>query len=613
MGEGHAGGQAVGLAGVVLIGIAAQWIAWRTRLPSILLLLLFGLVAGPITGFIRPDDLFGPLLFPLVSLSVAIILFEGGLSLRFSEIQATRRVLRVLVTVGALVTWAVASAAGYYLAGLNVDLAVLLGAILVVTGPTVIGPLLRFVRPRGPVGPLLKWEGIVIDPIGATLAVLTFEAIQTIRLEEVLPLILWGMLKTVLIGTGFGLLGAGFLVLLIGRNYVAPHLQNPFALALVLGAFVGSNQLQPESGLLTVTVMGIALANQNRVSVQHLVEFKENLRVLLLSCIFILLAARIQIAQLRSIGVPDLLFLIALIGVARPLSVLASTLRSRLSWKERVFLMWMAPRGIVAASVSAVFAAYLVERGVPGASRLVTLTFLVVIGTVAFYGLTALPVARLLGLAERRPQGVLFVGAHDWARAIAAELHRNDVPVLLVDTNAGNLAEAREEGLPAHAGDAASEQVRNEVDLEGIGRLLAMTSNEEVNADAALAFRDVFGADKVYTLPWRPESLERGEGGAGGEDVGRHLFGPEYHFEELGRLFAEGAAVVSLPLSADGDTAGDLPGGIPDNAVPLFAVSAAGEVHVFTADPEPSAAPPRGGGVLIALLPEPQARVQSDG
>ncbi|MCA9960567.1 MAG: sodium:proton antiporter, partial [Anaerolineales bacterium] len=384
----------LGVAAIIVLGVSAQWFAWRLRLPSILLLLLFGFLAGPITGIIEPDVLFGDLLFPVVSISVAIILFEGGLTLRLSELPKVGDVIFRLISVGALLTWGLAALSAHYIVGLNWPLSALLGAILIVTGPTVIGPLLRQVRPKGEVAAVLKWEGILIDPVGAVLAVLVFEAILEGEISQVPAAIAFGVLQTMFIGVIGGLLAAGILVLFMRRFWIPDHLQNGVALLLAIGSFAISNLLHPEAGLLTVTVMGLALANQNWVSIKHIVEFKENLTILLIGVLFIVLASRLQLADISSLGWSSVLFVLVLIVVIRPLAVLVSTFRSRLDGRSRLFLTWMAPRGIVAASVASVFSFELAEAGHIGAESIVPLTFLVIVGTVLFYGLTAAPAAR---------------------------------------------------------------------------------------------------------------------------------------------------------------------------------------------------------------------------
>lgn len=579
-------------ASILVLGIAAQWLAWRLRLPSILLLLIFGFVAGPITGFLDPDHLFGDLLFPIVSLAVAVILFEGGLSLKFAELRAMGVVLRNLITLGALVTWVVSVAAAYFVVGLDFELAVLFGAILIVTGPTVIGPLLRFVRPAGQTSPILKWEGIVIDPIGAVLAVLVFETIQASHIDEATAAIAFGLVKTILIGIVVGVSSAGLLMIAFRRHWIPDHLHNAAALMLVVSAFALSNAFQEESGLLTVTVMGVVLANQRWVSIKHIVEFKENLRVLFISGLFIILSARLQLADLAQVGLGSLAFLTILILIARPLAVVVSTLGSDLKWGERAFLAWMAPRGIVAAAVSSVFALRLTEEGFTQARLLVPLTFVVIVGTVTIYGLTALPIARWLGVVKAKPQGLLIAGAHGWARAIARTLNECGLATLLVDTNPAHIAAAHAEGLHAQHHSILSEEFQEEVDLTGIGRLLALTSNDEVNSLAALHFAEVFGRTEIYQLSaqtydksyWTtiPRHLR-----------GRALFRPEVTGAYLEERFNAGARVQAFPVNGARETVNGA------NDIPLFLMSETGDLRVFTVDTAPT---PRPGQTLIKLV-----------
>ena len=590
----------MGLASILVLGVCAQWLAWRFRLPSILLLLLFGFAAGPVTGFLDPDALLGDLLVPVVALSVAVILFEGGLSLRVAELPKVGRVVRRLISLGVLVTWLLGAAAAYLILGLDPGLAVLLGAILVVTGPTVIGPLLRLVRPTGPVGAALKWEGILIDPIGAVLAVLVFEAILAGGFREATAAAAAGLVKTALAGSAVGLLGAGAMVLLLKRYWIPDPLQNPVTLMLVVAAFAASNALQAESGLLAVTVMGVALANQKAVTVKHIIAFKENLRVLLISSLFILLAARLRVQDVTGFGMESLAFLGVLMLVARPAAVALSALGSPLNRRERLFLAWMAPRGIVAAAVSSVFALRLAEAGYPGAQRLVPLTFMVIVATVAVYGLTAVPVARWLRVAKPNPQGVLMVGAHAWARAMARALREAGYPVLLVDANWANVSAARMEGLPVFYGNILSETIPQELDLDGIGRLLALTSNDEVNSLAALHFVELFGRGEVYQLAPASET-DRGREGVSRHLRGRVLFGPQVTHTELSTRFAAGAFVKKTALTPEFDYKAfrERYGG---KALPLFLIRETGELEVFAADNPPSPVP---GQTLIACVPPP--------
>ncbi len=578
----------IAVASIVTLGIAAEWLAWRIHLPSILVLLLFGFLAGPISGFLNPDLVLGDLLFPIVSISVAIILFEGGASLRLQDLREIGGVVRNLVTIGALASWLMGSAAAYYILGAGIAPALLIGAILVVTGPTVIVPLLRHVRPVRQVASTLKWEGILIDPIGAVLAVLVFEAVLAGDVEAGTAVAIFGLGRTIAVGAVAAAIGAGLLVLLIDRQWVPDFLQSPLSLTVVVAAFAASNVFQPESGLLTATLMGVALANQKRVDVKHIIEFKENLRVLLISSLFILLAARLQLDDLSGLGIRELAFLAALILVVRPVVVGLSTLGSEFSRRERILLSWIAPRGIVAAAVAAIFALELASAGYPGAERLVSITFLVIISTVTIYGLSAAPLARLLGVAQVDPQGVLIVGAHPWARAIASELQDEGITVRLADTNYRNIADARMEGLPVYYGSALTEAALDSIELEGIGHLLALTSNDEVNSLTALHFSEVFGDANVYQLP--PEQLAA----SSKQIVSRHLrgrfvFDARATYWHMTARFDAGALVKTTNLTEAFDFQ-TFKQRYKDQ-IPLFLIGEKGKLTTFTVldPPEPDA------------------------
>ncbi len=589
----------MGLAAIIVLGIGAQWLAWRISLPAILLLLVFGFIAGPVTGLINPNQLFGNLLLPLVSVTVAIILFEGGLSLKFSEVREVTAVIRNLVTVGVLVSWVLTSLASYLIFGLGLQISILLGAVLVVTGPTVIIPLLRHVRPSGRVGSILKWEGIIIDPIGAVLAVLVFEVIISVGLEKATTQVVVSIFKTLVIGTVLGLAGAKLVIVILKRHWVPDFLQNPVSLMIVVFVFVCSNIVQVESGLLSVTLMGIALANQKWVSLKHIVEFKENLRVLFISSLFIILASRLTIDELSYVlNFKGFIFLVLMILVVRPLSIFISTYFTDLNLKEKLFLSWMAPRGIVAAAVASVFALRLVEAGYEQAERIIDITFLVITGTVAIYGLTAFKVARRLGLAKPNPQGLLIVGAHIWARSIAKFLHENGFQVSLVDSNWANVSAARQEGLQAYYENILLEDISEDIELDGIGKLIALTRNDEVNSLAALHFIEDFGRSQVYQLPKLSKFSAKSEESIPQHLRGRLLFGAEATFSYLDSKFASGASLKKTPLTDEFnyDSFQSLYG---EKALPLFLIKESGELVVMALDNTPTPLP---GQYLISLV-----------
>jgi NhaP-type Na+/H+ or K+/H+ antiporter len=584
-----------GIALILVLGIGAQWLAWRLRLPSILLLLLTGFLAGPVTGIVHPDLLLGDLLLPLVSLSVALILFEGGMSLRVADLQQSGHVVRNLVSIGAIVTGLIAAVSAHLVLKLNWPLASLLGAFLLVTGPTVIGPLLRFVKPTGAVGPILRWEGIVIDPIGAMIAVLVFEAIHVTGEHHTASILALQAVKTIGIGSAAGIIAAMALMVMLARFWIPDHLQNPVALAVVMAAFVVSNYVQPESGLFSVTVLGVFLANQKKARVHHIAEFKETLSLLLISSLFITLGARLQLPDLMHAAPRGLVFLGILILVARPLAVAVSTFRSGLTWREKAFLAAMAPRGIVAAAVASVFSLRLRQAGVAGAELLVPYTFVVIIGTVIVYGLASGPIGRALGLASRSASGCLIVGAHALSREIGKALKDAGLQILLVDTNRAEIQKARLAGLPTHYGSILATDVQENIELSGIGRLLAMTPSDEVNALATLHFMRVFGRSEAYQLA---TNKPRRTGEVADELRGRPLFGPDRTLGELSDHLEAGAVVKRTVLSTEFDAAAFQR--VHPDAVPLFLIGATGELSVFTGDLVSTAKP---GMTIISLAP----------
>ncbi len=549
---------------VPLLGIAAQWLAWRLQVPSILLLLAFGISLGL---WKSPDEILanlsgsgvevGPkLLFPLVSLSVAIILFEGGLTLRWHQLGKDANIVFRLIGLSSIATWILTTVLSHFLLGFSWQLAWLIGAVLMVTGPTVVGPLLRQIRPNRRVSSVLQWEGILIDPIGAVAAVLVFEVVS--HSEEVQWLtILRIVFETLSIGVLLGSAAAALLIVSLRKYWIPDFLHGVFFLVVALASFWLSNAWRDESGLVTVTILGICLANQNYVSVEHVLEFKEHLRVFLISCLFIVLGSRLQISALMDIGWGGIPFVLLLVFFVRPLSVFLSTIGSGWPAKERLFVGLVAPRGIVAASVASVFGLKLAESsqvaaGVNSvfdkAELLAPVTFLVILGTVTLCGLGAGPLARLLGLADANPQGIFFAGATKWVQEIALALLKFDIRVKLIDTNYNNIASARMAGLDAISGNVLSEHAMEEHDFAGIGNFFAVTPSDEVNTLAAMEYIHIFGRANVYQLARGGKSHGRWQS-IPASRRGRTLFETNLSFESLDRMFAEGAVVKTTQLS----------------------------------------------------------------
>lgn len=575
------GSLLIGITSILIFGIGAQWVAWRFKLPAILLLLISGIMAGPVFGLLDPDQLMGDLLAPFISVSVAIILFEGGLSLRFAELKNVGNVIGNLVSIGVLITWGITSLSAYFLLPFDWELAILLGAILVVTGPTVIIPLLRQVRPSGQVGSILKWEGIIIDPIGAMLAVLVFEVILSTSISAATSVAVMSIVKTIFFGTLVGLSGAALIYFLLKQHLLPDFLQNPISLMVVVTVFTISNILQHESGLWATTLMGIALANQKKAHINHIVEFKENLRVLLLSALFILLAARVELSSLLdNLNWAFAAFLAILIIIARPVGVYVSTLFSDINWREKLFLCWMAPRGVVAASISSIFAISLVQNGFTHADQLVAVVFLVIIGTVTIYGLPASWVANKLGVAKPVPNGLFIIGAHDWALKIAEAIRDEGFKVLVADSNRRNIANAQKLDVETYHGNILSEFALEELNLDGIGHMLSLTPNDEVNSLAALRYGEIFGRSHVFQLA--PNT--RGE--IENKEVSSHLSGRILFHEKLNYKYIStiinSVTDIQVQEFDDVESAEKFDDAIGEKYIPLFIITSKHEIKPYS-------------------------------
>ena len=463
------------LAAIGVLGIGCQWLSWWARLPAILFLLIIGIIAGPVFGFINPDKLFGELLFPIISLSVAVILFEGSLTLKFEEIRGLGHTVRNLITIGAIITWFVIAISAHYLLNFSFELAFLFGAVVIVTGPTVIIPMLRAVRPNAKITNVLRWEGIVIDPLGALLAVLVFDFIISGQQNYAVSSAVLTFSKIIFFGSLIGFVCGWVLGELLRKHLIPQYLRNVITLIVVFAVFVLSDIIEHESGLLAVTIMGMTMANMKDMDIDDILDFKESLSLLLISGLFIILAARIEFYQLIEIGWPALGVLAIAMLVARPLSVFVSSIGSDLTLSEKLIISWIGPRGIVAAAVSALFAIKLEKEGFPDAGLLVPLTFLIIIGTVVIQSATSKYLAAFLKVREPPPTGVLIIGAGNVARAIGKALQQHGFKVVLTDSTWENTSLARMEGLDTYYGNPISEHADRNLNLLGLGKVLAMS------------------------------------------------------------------------------------------------------------------------------------------
>ncbi|MEO6798968.1 MAG: sodium:proton antiporter [Rhodanobacter sp.] len=583
------------LAGMLMIGFLAQWLAWRVKLPAILFLLLAGIVLGPVSGVLNPDKLLGNLLFPTVSLAVALILFEGSLTLRFHELPGIGKAVRGLVSYGAIATLLMLAWAAHAIAGVSWAIAFLYGALGCVTGPTVIAPMLRTLRPNARIANTLRWEGIVIDPLGALFAVLIFEAIVSREEGHTIGV----FIATIASGLVIGAVAAWLMAFFLRRQMIPEYLQNYAVLAAVLLAFSLSNELTHESGLLAVTIMGIALGNMRGVHMDDILDFKESLTTVLVSVLFIVLAARLTWPL-----PPGMLFAgVALFALAqlvvRPLTVALSSVGSTLSWRERALIGWVAPRGIVAASVSALFALRLDALDVPGADALVPLIFTLIIGTVVLQSATARPLAIWLKVAEPEPRGVLIFGSDAVARAIGTVLGEAGFHVVLADDDWEGIRRARMDGLTTFFGNPASPHAERHLDLTGIGRLLAMSTHRERNSLACVHYRQEFGREKVYRLRNLTQQENTDRAALAGNLLAPPLFDETITHGRFAEMLEQGWRIKLTKLT---DTF-DWPQFIEQygsSSVLMFAVEEKGNLRVASAKRELE---PKSGWTVVVLVP----------
>jgi NhaP-type Na+/H+ or K+/H+ antiporter len=615
------------LAVVIAVSVACQWIAWRLKIPSILLLLIVGFGIGQL---VRAEDVFGhEVLFDGVGILVGVILFEGSMGLRLQQVRGLGRPVRRLTTVTVGIAWVLITGAAYLL-GFDIRVALLIGAILVVTGPTVINPILRSLRPRMRVASLLRWEGIVVDPIGAVLALLVFQAVTAGEADTAFSSVVITLSMTILVAVGIALVLGVLLEILMRRRAVPDFLHGVVFLAAAIGALELSNLLQSESGLLTVTLLGIYLGNRPKLQLEQVAEFSEHLQVLFVGALFIVLAGRVTPQQFVDVLPTALLFLAALVLVVRPVSVLLGLARTRTSWKERALLVGMAPRGVVAAAVTSIFALgfgqaaqSLADRAASAAGaqrdalltksadlaglatqaeRMVPLVFVVIVCTVALYGLGVNRFAERLGLASANPNGVLFVGVQPWVVDAGVLLRDMGIPVLVVARNQATLAPVRRSGLATVTANILSEFAVKDLDVSGLGYFIAATPEDEVNATAARQFARIFGGANTYQLRRDAD----GNGGNGErEAIARHLtaryaFTPWVSRADIADRLGRGMVVARVDLAPE-FTLDDFYARYGEDAVVMFVQRAPGTIEVANA----STKLPSDGGTLVALVRVP--------
>ena len=536
---------------IVILGILCHWLAWRLKIPSIALFSVVGLLIGPVFHLVHPSQDFGVLLESIIKLALAIILFEGGLNLKFHELQHTGRAIKQLICLGLPLAWFFGFLVCYWVAGLSFSLSLLLSAILVVTGPTVILPLIRQTKLKARTSSLLKWEGIINDPIGIILAVLVFQFTVVSEFTELNQSTIFYLLGTVASSILIGIGGGHLLKFIFEKGHSPEFLKLPLVFATVLSLYALSNIFQEEVGLLTVTVMGITMGNIGLVIIHDLRKFKENITVIIVPVVFILLTADIELENLMNLNWRVFGFLFCFLFLVRPVSVWLSTIGTGLSWQERAFISWIAPRGIVATSIAGLLGLKLELLHFQNAELLLPLVFAVVFSTVILHGFSIGWLARRLELAGKSSNGVLIVGAHQWSTDLALTLEKAGLPVLLMSDSWNNLKQARLLGIPIHYGEVLSEKVHQSLDLSDMGHLLANTSNHAYNSLVCSVYIHQFGRDKVFQIATTERKEERRQ--LSGSFRGKVLFGGNLVYKELIVLFLEGWRFKKTRLTEEFD------------------------------------------------------------
>ncbi|MBE0423628.1 MAG: cation:proton antiporter [Lutibacter sp.] len=582
----------VELAGIIVLGTTAQWVAWKLKLPAILPLILIGLLVGPISTLITADGskwiqpvwngtvgLFpGERLFNFVSLAISIILFEGGLTLKKEEILNVGPAILKLITLGSLVTFFGAGFAAHYIFGISWQIAFLFSALIIVTGPTVIAPILRNIPMKKDVSTVLKWEGILIDPIGALAAVLIFEFIRVGEGYDYTAEALIEFGKIVFVGFSVGFTAAYSLYFSIKKKLIPHYLLNVASLAIVLAVFVLSDIFAHESGLLTVVIMGMVLGNLKVEGLKEILYFKESISILLISILFILLSANINISDMLLLYRWETLALFGIVVfVLRPIGVFLSSTNSGLSFNEKLFISWVGPRGIVAAGIASLFGLKLSMQGEPDAEYITPLVFMIVLGTVLLNATTARLFAKITGVFLKLSEGIMIVGASNFARLIAEYLRKNNRRVVLIDTNAENIERAKLLGLEAIKGNVYEDELLEDVELNDIGFLLALTGNPVINEYVIKKYREVFGEHGTFRIVSTDEMTEELQ------VPKAHLFTHKDDFINLSEVVRDFPFVNEVPINSR-EHYTRLLKEIDDelHAIPLFLKDNTGFIHIIS-------------------------------
>ncbi|RVT85154.1 sodium:proton antiporter [Rhodobacteraceae bacterium CCMM004] len=598
-------GDAAGLSPVMAValvgalGVGSQWIAWRLRMPAIVLMLLAGVLAGPVFGIFDPERDIGTFYKPMIAVAVAVILFEGGLTLNFHSLRDAAEGVKRLVVIGAPLGWLLSTLALRYGAGLSWESSAVFGGIMIVTGPTVIAPLLRTARLARRPAALLQWEAIVNDPIGALAAVLAFEVVLVLRTAETVGSAAWTLVLGIGVATVLGIVGGYGIAQAFRRAWVPEYMKVPVLFTVLLAVFAVSDSVLHESGLLAVTIMGIVIANANLASFEELRRFKEHATILLVSGVFILLAASLDFSALGLLDWRAGVFVAVVVLVARPVTVFLSLLSTSLPKTEIALVALTGPRGVVLVAVAGLFGERLVELGVDDAALIGPLAFVLVAATVVVHGFTLKPFARALGLTAAETPGVLIVGGSRWSAGLAEALKEAEVPVLVSDPNRGHLKRAREAGLPTFFGDILSEAAEHNIELMQFKSIVAATDNDAYNTLVATDLGPEFGRENVYQVAREKGDYKRYQLPA---TLGGRPFADGATYNALNRMVWQGWTFRTTKLTEEygyDDWREKRP-----RAVLLAVIAPEGEIQFVGGDVEVPIGP---GARLISMLPPEEA------
>ena len=584
----------IGFGLIILLAVGSQVLASRLRIPALIVLLPAGFAAGALTGDVNPQHLLGASFQPLVSLSVAVILYDAGLGLDLRKLKGhTRKVVIRLIVLGVLITWVLAAAVAAPLLGMSRGAAVMLGIILVVSGPTVVGPLLGFVRPTERLQRVLIWEGSLIDPVGGVLGALVFHAVSA-STSKGPGSQLAQFLLSVAVGLAGGVAGAALLWLLLRKLRLGEVLGTNAQLAAVVAVAAGCDALRDDTGLIAAIFMGLALANMRGFDMPARRPFFETLVQLIIGVLFISISATVTPQSLRHLILPTLVLVAVLVIAARPVAAFAATLKTDLPKGERAFIGWMAPRGIVAAATASTFGAGLAAKGIGGAAKILPATFLVIVATVTLYGLTAAPVARRLRVGRPDRTRPLLVGGDAWVIDLGLALRSAGLEVLMWAALDGQREQISQAGLELAPGELLAAATGRGARLEGITAVLLLTDEDDFNALAAVLLPTSVDG-RVYRLaPQRPS-----HGVVAPYTGGEILFRKDLTRRAVTDRYADGARITVQRADGAPAAAHDTPFAGHDL---LFLVRADGHLAAVTQDDTPV---PRAGDTMVSLGPVP--------